>query len=351
MDILNEYFEVVDGDIYHTFKGFKAGLKNGSKNPLYGKCINLSEMYDVILCDVVKYIQSDEYLLMDKKKKARDDINHYVTLRYGVSFEWIYNMVYGNNDKKSWVNLKTDVLFEEWIRYKKGDVSGIDWLKIYRNFNISTSKDEVLIYIVNEILKGSIYEYFVNRYNLRVDGIDSKDRIIEDKQTGNRLSVTKSIVLKYDTDDGESMKRLLPIGSITHDKRDWWIGMTRHYSRHNKHGGRSNIRDYDKLLGGRDENEVLPNKCPFDDSIILNYTGIDFSNKKNFNQIKNNDVKNEMWSFASIDRIDSTKPYTYDNVQVISCYYNSLKGCGSFEQISKLYHGLYKQRVDRGLIV
>jgi hypothetical protein len=334
VNVLSEYFEIVDEDVYHTFKGFKAGLKSGRNNVLYGKTINLSKMYDVILCDVVAYIQSDEYLLLIDKKKVREDINHYVTVRYGVSYEWIYNMVYGN-DKKSWVNLKTDVLFEEWIRYKKGDVSGIDWLKIYSNFEISTNKDEVLIYIANEIIKGSIYEYFVDRYKLRVDGIDYKDRFINDKLTGTRTSIIKSIVLKYNTDDGKSMKKLVPLGDIKRDKRDWWIESTYNSLKH-RHGGRSNIQDYDVLLAGRCEDLVLPEYCPVFSNLRMNYTGIDFDGKDNIkkcSEVAGYSDKGETWSFASIDRVDSNKGYTYDNVRVISDYANLLKNKGTLEQV------------------
>ena len=328
------------GDVYYTFKGFNVSLKGGRKNVLYGKTINLSKMYDEILCDVVKYIQSDEYLLSIDKKKVREDINHFVTMKYGVSFEWIYNRVYGN-DEKSWVNLKTDILFEEWIRYKKGDVSGIDWLKIYNNFEINTNMDEVLIYISNEIIKGSIYEYFVNRNNLKIDGIDYKDRFINDKHTGNRSSIIKSIILKYNMDGSRSvMKKLIPLGGIKRDKRDWWIQNTRHNLKH-RHGGRFNIQDYDKLLSGRCENLVLPEYCPVFNNLRLNYTSIDFDDKCSRNIKKCSEVagysdKGETWSFASIDRIDSNKGYTYDNVRVISDYANLLKNKGTPDQLEMI---------------
>jgi hypothetical protein len=92
------------------------------------------------------------------------------------------------------------------------------------------------------------------------------------------------------------------------------------------------------LLNGRSEDEVLPNRCPIDDSIILNYTGIDFSDKdNNINVCKNNDGMEDVWSSASIDRKDSNKPYTYDNVEIISHYYNTqVKNCASVHQVSKL---------------
>jgi hypothetical protein len=35
------------------------------------------------------------------------------------------------------------------------------------------------------------------------------------------------------------------------------------------------------------------------------------------------------WSSASIDRIDSNRGYSYDNISIISDYANSLKNCHS----------------------
>jgi len=121
------------------------------------------------------------------------------------------------------------------------------------------------------LYKGSIYEYFVDRYKLRVDGIDCKDRIIEDKRTGDRASIIKSVVLKYNTGDGISeMKRLIPLGDIKRDKRDWWIKSTYNSLKH-RHGGRSNIQDYDVLLAGRCEDLVLPEYCPVFSNLRINY--------------------------------------------------------------------------------
>jgi len=118
------------------------------------------------------------------------------------------------------------------------------------------------------------------------------------------------------------------------DKRDWWQNMTNILSTN-----RGKIRDYNELIDGRDESEVLPNRCPIDNNIILNYTGIDFSGgNQNLNGCKNNTGLTETWSMASIDRIDSTKEYDYGNIQIISHYYNGLKNCASNEQITKLYN-------------
>jgi hypothetical protein len=61
------------------------------------------------------------------------------------------------------------------------------------------------------------------------------------------------------------------------------------------------------------------------------------------NECKNHndttDYGDKTWSFASIDRIDSTKPYSYDNVEIISTYYNTqVKNCASIVQTGKLYY-------------
>jgi hypothetical protein len=209
-----------------------------------------------------------------------------------------------------------------------GGVEKIDWIKMYNSFQFRTSNESILIYIANEILKGDIYEYFVNNYNLRIDGVKF---IKVDKN--HKLTNASFIVLKWDINNIESKERVIQLGKLISNKRDWWHEMTSDNSTK-----RGNIVDYDKLLNGRDENEVLPNRCPIDNNIILNYTSIDFSGgNQNKNECKNNTDLNETWSAASIDRIDSTKEYAYDNIQIISYYYNSLKNCGSFEQLDKLY--------------
>ena len=42
VDVLSEYFEVVDVDMYYTFKGkIMTSLSGGINNPLYGKHVNL----------------------------------------------------------------------------------------------------------------------------------------------------------------------------------------------------------------------------------------------------------------------------------------------------------------------
>jgi hypothetical protein len=82
-----------------------------------------------------------------------------------------------------------------------------------------------------------------------------------------------------------------------------------------------------------------------DNDIVLNYTAIDFTGgNQNIFECKKKSKSHITWSMASIDRVDNTKPYSYDNIEVVSKYYNTLKGCASFEQLSKLYHYQLKQR-------
>jgi hypothetical protein len=71
VNVLREYFEIVDEDVYYTFKGAICGhMKGGMKNPLYGKTINLSEMYDSMMDDIISMITigeffKDQYLDID----------------------------------------------------------------------------------------------------------------------------------------------------------------------------------------------------------------------------------------------------------------------------------------------
>jgi hypothetical protein len=328
MDILNEYFEVVDKDVYYTFRGVNAASLSNTdvkNNPLYGKRVNLSKMYKRMIEDIGEYIVSEEFIDTTKSEKQHicDKISSYTTNRYGVSFSWVYNMVY-----KCSVGMTNDILFEEVIK-DKGGVDKVDWMWIYDNMTqFYTANESILMYIANEILKGRIYEYFVDRYNLRIAGV---------KKTNNKINGNQRthIVLNWDGENDVTMERLIELSRMIHDKRNWWWYMV---TKCNKNNNRIDIQDYDMLLNGRSEDEVLPVRCPIDNNIILNYTGIDFSDKdNNINECKNNDGMEDVWSSASIDRKDSTKSYTYDNVEIISHYYNTqVKNCASVHQISKL---------------
>lgn len=328
MDVLNEYFEVVNDDVYYTFRGVNVTRLTNTdvkNNPLYGKRVNLSKMYKRMIKDIGEYIVSEEFMVTTNSKRHHicDKISSYTTKRYGVSFVWIYNMVYKCN-----VSMTNDILFEEVIKYK-GGVDKIDWMWIYDNMSqFHTDNESILMYIANEILKGRIYEYFIDRYNLRITGVKKINNKINGKER-------TCIVLNWDGENDVTIERFIELSQMIRNKRDWWWYMV---TKGNKNNNRMDIQNYDVLLAGRNEDEVLPNRCPIDDSIILNYTGIDFSDKDlNINVCKNNDSIEEVWSAASIDRIDSNKPYTYDNVEIISHYYNTqVKNCASVHQISKL---------------
>jgi hypothetical protein len=194
-----------------------------------------------------------------------------------------------------------------------------------------TNNGDILLYIANRIISdSSIYKYFVDRYKLRATGVDNKNFKRKDGKRRN------TIKLEW---DGGGSKRV-ELSSLVKDKRSWWRISTEGNSR-----DRVNIRDYDRLLNGRSEDEVLPDLCPIDNNIVLNYTRIDFSinNDNNINECKrHNDIGgsgNKIWSSASIDRIDSNSEYSYDNIEIISQYYNTqVKNCASITQTGKLYY-------------
>ena len=322
-----------DSDVYITFNGKNAcSLKDGKNNPLYGRRINLTVLYGEMIDDVIEYIQSDEFLNDKSKMRIVSNAMKYTTKKYGSSIEWVYNRLF--NDNKSFVGLTTDKLFQMMID-RVGSVEKIDWIKMYKEMpTFITGNESILIYIAKEILKGDIYKYFVINYNLRVVGVKSVNKFYKYE---NRNYTVQHIVLKWEI-DGITKEREIQLGRLMRNKRDWWQHMT------NNVNTRGKIVDYDKLLNKKDENEVLPNRCPIDNNIILNYTGIDFSanENKNMNECKNNYGLTETWSFASIDRIDSTREYDYNNIQIISQYYNHLKNCGSFEQLDKLHNYQFK---------
>lgn len=338
VDVLNEYFEVVDTDIYYTFKhgGY---LKNKISNPLYGSRENISELYRRMVSDISDYVMSDEFL--DKFKRCRssigDKLNGYTTNRYGISYEWVYNKVNGTTQ----VGLSTDIVFEDMIRYR-GGVEKVDWMRLYDRIQIITNIDEVLIYIANELLKSSIYNYFVDRYKLRVVGVKNSHNVSVNRKR-------KLIILRWEDDNGVSVDRLIILSHLPRNKREWWLTATVKSDK-----SREKIQNYDLLLNGRSEVEVLPDVCPIDNNIVMNYTGIDFSvdTDHNLNECKNytgmDDDSKKTWSPASIDRIDSTKPYSYDNVEIISGYYNSqVKNCANHSQVGKLYYYQLKKLLSK----
>jgi predicted house-cleaning noncanonical NTP pyrophosphatase (MazG superfamily) len=340
VDVLSEYFEVVSGDVYVTFKGvICCSLSGGVKNVLYGKTINMSEMYDTMMDDITKMIidcdfSKDEYLNKRGHQNLIDSVSKYTIKKYGVSFKWVDKIVNGRIG-----SYDCDRIYECMID-RVGGIEKIDWLKVYESTkSFITHNHDILMCIANEILKNDIYRYFVNRYNLKATGIKNVGRKTHTTQT------EKFIILEWDSGN----RRSVPLADLVINKKEWWRQATL-----DPRTRRGDIQDYDVLLNGRDENEVLPDVCPIDNNIVLNYTKIDFSvnTNHNVNECKNHndttDYGDKTWSFASIDRIDSTKPYSYDNIEVISTYYNTqVKNCASHSQIGKLYYYQLKKLLSK----
>lgn len=322
-DVLCEYFEVVNEDVYYTFKGVICrNLNYGINSALYGKTINVSEMYKKAVDEITKMIIDGVFFTTNDYLDGRgysiglvSSVNKYTCKKYDITLELMDKIVNGRTG-----SFDIDRLY--WCMIDRvGGLDRIDWLSIYKNSsNFVCNNTDILLYIAKEILKNEIYSYFVDRYKMRVAGIE----------TCNNLNL---IVLEWD-----GGKFSTPIGRLTRDKKDWWRRSTMMAEKN-----RGNIQDYDKLLNGRDESEVLYDVCPIDNSIVLNYTKIDFCVDKddNITECKSHDGMDgkKTWSSASIDRIDSTKPYSYDNVEVISNYYNTqVKNCASIVQTGKLYY-------------
>lgn len=64
---------------------------------------------------------------------------------------------------------------------------------------------------------------------------------------------------------------------------------------------------------------VLPKKCPYFNEVFV--------------------ALDKRWGY-SLDRIDSTKGYTPDNIQVISRLANQLKNCASEEELIRFAKGV-----------
>ena len=328
VDVLSEYFEVVDVDMYYTFKGkIMTSLSGGINNPLYGKHVNLNVLYNRMLDDVVKYVQCGEYWKDTdiKKRHTIKAVRKYTSEKYGVTIDWIFNRINGFDGER---RMNTDYLYKLMIDHV-GGLCKIDWLSLYKKMSIHTNNNVIIEYIAKEIMKDDIYKHFVDRYNLRVDRI-----------TDGMHNCSKYVVLKW----GDDREKLVLLSELVYNKRDWWKYITLGNVR------RHRIVDYDMFLSGRSEASVLPDSCPIDTNIVMNYTRIDFSenNNKNINICKKINNDNIEWSFASIDRIDSTKPYSYDNIEIISNYYNTqVKNCASHSQIGKLYYYQLKKLLSK----
>ena len=326
-DVLSEYFEVGNSDVYHTMR-----VNRGDSGETIVKCVNMSEVYKRMSVDVLGYVQSERYIKdmsevdTNGKSKICACVNEYTRNRYdGLTLEYV-DMVLNNKGESR--SLSSERVYEIMIE-AAGGVGNIDWMNIYENVTaFRVNRDDVWMVLVERLLSSEIYEYYVNRYNIR------NVRLINDYVPGKN---ERYILFDY---DGGEYKRGLD--NLMRNKRQWWRKMCGDNSR-----GRGDIKDYDKLLAGRSENLVLPDYCPVFKNIRLNYTQIDFSNGKHIQQcseVAGYSDCGEAWSPASIDRIDSNKGYTYDNVRIISDYANLLKNKGSYTQLKLILEYMERNR-------
>ena len=317
INVSNPFFEMdgKEGDVLYSFTGTNA--KGFTKDSvLYGKTINLSELYDTMLPDVREFLFGGEFISIIDKRECKsgitDLVNSYTFKKYNITIEYVYNKI---NDNVSGKPMTTDIIFNE-LKVKYG-ITEIDWMYLYNNVNVfKTNEVDILDYICNKILSNDIHEYFVTEYNLRTVSVAKK----------------KSInFIKMEWNNGGNKDMVLC--NLIRSHKVWWKYKT-------ENTNRGNIRDYDVLLNGRSVTEVFPVYCPVFSNLRLNYTGIDFDGKNNIKKCSEiaagySDM-GETWSFASIDRIDSSKGYSYDNISIISQYANTLKNMGSNDQIIRL---------------
>ncbi len=345
INVSNDFFDVggKDGDVMYSFTGNNAcGIKSKSNSVLYGKTINLSEMYDTMLDSVreflfgVEFLNSSEYNTSDNRKSMMYTVNKYTTKKYGISIQCVYNKIHGIHGNIRDTTMTVDILFNE-LKNKYG-MTGIDWMYLYNNMkSFRTNDEEILDYIGNMILSNDIHEYFVTEYNLRTVGVVKKTRHCINK---NNVSVDKSRkCIKVEWNNG-GLKEI-PLSEFVRSYKHWWMMVTVH-----KNKDRCDIRDYDKLLNGRTVTEVFPKYCPVFSNLRMNYTGIDFDGKSNVrkcSEIAGYSDKGETWSAASIDRVDSNKGYSYDNIRIISQYANYLKNVGNIDQMRRLVQYMDEQ--------
>jgi hypothetical protein len=328
----NDFFDVggKEGDVMYSFTG-NCGIKRDSV--LYRKTINLSDMYDTMLGDVREFlfggefVNSDEYNDSNNNKGIACAVNKYTKKKYGISMENVYNKIQGNTTSTT---MTGNILFNE-LKVKYG-MTGIDWMYLYNNVRQFYTNDvEILEYLCNIILSNDIHEYFVTEYNLRTVGVVKKVT----PRINKNVRVDNFIKMEWNNGGNKDVVLSHFVKSYNHG----WRVMT-------KTKKRSNIRDYDVLLNGRSVTEVFPVYCPVFSNLRMNYTGIDFDGKNNIrkcSEIAGYSDKGETWSFASIDRIDSNKGYSYDNIRIISQYANNLKNVGNIDQLRILLRYMDEQ--------
>ena len=324
INVSNDFFDVggSEQDVMYSFTG-NCGIK--SDNVVYGKTVNLSKMYDTMLGDVREFLFGGEFVSIidrdENKLGISQLVNKYTKKKYGISIESVYNKIH---DNIGYIGITTDIIFNE-LKVKYG-MTGIDWMYLYNNMNILTNDVEILEYMGNRILSNDIHEYFVTEYNLRTVGIVKKVK----RRIRNNVSVDgSSNFIKMEWNNGGNKDVVL--SNFMQSYKQWWVYATR-----NKKTNRNDIKEYDKLIEGRSVTEVFPVYCPVFSNLRMNYTSIDFDNGKNnikkCSEIAGYSDKGETWSLASIDRIDSNKGYSYDNIRIISQYANYLKNVGNIDQ-------------------
>ena len=328
INVSNQFFEMdgKEGDVLYSFTG-KCGPIN-SNNVLHGKTVNLSEMYVNMLESVREFLFGGEFVSIIDRDKCRVDltriVNEYTFKKYGICIRNVYNKIHDNKAVEAFA---TEEIFNA-LKVKYG-ITGIDWLYLYNNVKFFTNDVEILDYMANRIVSNDIHEYFVTEYNLRTAGAEKK---VKQYITNNVKVNQPRNFIKIEWNDGG--KKDMILSDFVESYNQWWRDVTGKQSRK-----RGDIRDYDKLLNGRSVKEVFPVYCPVFTNLRMNYTGIDFDGKNNIrkcSEIAGYSDKGETWSAASIDRIDSNKGYSYDNIRIISHYANTLKNIGSKDQIIRL---------------
>ena len=339
INVSNQFFEMEgsEGDMLYSFTGRSGPIS--SDNVLYGKTVNLSEMYDTMLDDIREFLFGGEFVDILHKNGGSSGgiggmpqiVNTYTSKKHGISIEWVYNKIHINTADTNRIRsaagmMTTDIIFNE-LKVKFG-ITEIDWMYLYNNvIHFRTNDEEILDYIGNMILRNDIHEYFVTEYNLRTIGVEKKMKPC----IKNNVNVDKSCnFIKLEWNNGGNKD--VALSNLIRSYNHCWMKMTNGKNR-------VNIRDYDVLLNGRSVTEVFPLYCPVFSNLRMNYTGIDFDGKNNLkkcSKIAGYSDKGETWSLASIDRIDSSRGYSYDNIRIISQYANQLKNVGSKEQIIRL---------------
>ena len=239
INVSNDFFEMdgKEGDVLYSISGNNCGIKSNSV--LYGKTINLSEMYDTMLSDVREFLFGGEFVnIIDKSEGIcmSTIVNKYTFNKHGISMEWVYNKMQGN---LTVTGMTTDIIFNE-LKNKYG-MTEIDWMYLYNNVNLFVTNDvDILEYVGNRILNNDIHEYFVTEYNLRTVGVVKK---VTPRINKNNVMVDRfETHIKLEWNNG--CNRVVTLSNLAKSYKHWWRVMT-------KTKKRSNIRDYDVLLNGR----------------------------------------------------------------------------------------------------